>query len=98
MDVDEKKQNIHELNISNILNPKSVWFYVFFDDDDEVAMNNDLNIVTGTCGRGNAKSGKRRPYILYQPSTIYERVCLPSLLFFKFRTDVCSSFLVEAKT
>lgn len=48
------------------------------DDDDNTELIQKLQRIANKPGRGNAKAGKRRPYILYPPSDVFERVCTSS--------------------
>lgn len=82
MDVDESKDNdgeevdLLDFKVDNMLNPRSPWFHIIFDDDEEEEKLLNVKMIDKPpkVGRGNARSGSRRPYILYHPSSIYERV------------------------
>ena len=70
---EDSKTDILEFNAQNLANPKSPWFWaITMDDDDTEDESSDDGYET--YGRGNAKSGKRNPYVLYKPSTVYSKV------------------------
>lgn len=76
---EQQPDNLMEFTVQNVKNPNSPWFWLIMDDDDDdvfmLEEDDDESDLKVHYGRGNAKSGARRPYILYQPSTIYQRVC-----------------------
>lgn len=73
---EEGNDDLMEFNERNVFNPQSPWFHLLFDDDEDEKKLCDIKITRNAeyIGRGNARQGFRRPYILYHPSAVYERV------------------------
>lgn len=82
MEVDETKDAdiLASGDLDVVMNPKNPIFWMLIDDDDDQKICNQIiqkrRAQKPKFGRGNAASGKRKPYILYQPSTIYQRVSI----------------------
>ena len=74
MDVDDAK---FELTFRNITDIQSPLFWAICDDDDDWLLMKKIkesNAKQEYVGKGNARAGFRRPYVLYQPSDIYQRI------------------------
>eukprot|EP01083_Nonionella_stella_P275761 936720_1 len=85
--------NLVESDILDAISNPFNKHHVLFDDDDE-----ELFFLTELCkeqkktkknklppiGRGNARSGKRNPYVLYESSEVFKRITVKEHIFKEF--------------